>query len=161
MFSNHYFSTSAIKSRNGSRIFCSYFRAFSCISRSIVQSLHILSMGKSEFITNFRCVFVLILLFHSTIEIVGVIREIQLRQILVRQRSLSAHQLLLRSSNSLFHNYVKMLWKKDEKIVGPYRRRTYNMIAKVITGNPYRHSRDIYKKTSVFPLQPFWTFATR
>lgn len=36
--------------------------------------------------------------------------------------------------------------------------RSYNSIAKVITGNPYIHHRSIYSKTDIYPRQPFWNF---
>lgn len=36
--------------------------------------------------------------------------------------------------------------------------RSYNAIAKIITGNPYIHYRNIYKKSSIYPRQPFWHF---
>lgn len=43
----------------------------------------------------------------------------------------------------------------------PYRHRTYNQITKIITGNPYVHyGGNIYKKTSIFPRQPFWSFTS-
>lgn len=118
-----------------------------------------LSMGKSELSTDFRSVCALLLLFHI-IETVPVIHVTQLRQLLLRP---SLAQQLLTPTNSQFHiNHGRTKLKCDNNVVvGPYRRRTYNMIAKIITGNPYRHnSRDIYKKTNVFPLQPFWTFGS-
>lgn len=120
-------------------------------------------MAKSVLCLDIRCICVLLLLSHQTIQIVGTIRGAQLRHILVQRVPPSLVQQLLTSSNSLFRtNYGKMLPNKDNNnVVGPYRRRTYNMIAKIVTGNPYmHHSRDIYKKTSIFPRQPFWTFGT-
>lgn len=40
----------------------------------------------------------------------------------------------------------------------PNKKRTYNSITKIITGNPYIHPRNIYGKTSIYPKQPFWHF---
>lgn len=113
-------------------------------------------MDKTVLSINFQSVCVLLLLFHQKIEIVAIIREAQLRQILVHWRQPFGWA----SSNSLFHtNYGKMVPTRDNDAVGSYRHRTYNMITKIVTGNPYmHHSRDIYQKTSIFPRQPFWTF---
>lgn len=64
-----------------------------------------------------------------------------------------------------FENYIgnsNFFMQQFTKLSTPQKRlkhhRTYNRITKIITGNPYVHSGDIYKKTSIYPRQPFWSF---
>lgn len=66
--------------------------------------------------------------------------------IYARRYSVSDAHVELRIENHSHEHRIKSI------------QRSYNSIAKVITGNPYIHHRNIYSKTDIYPRQPFWNF---